>query len=445
MKASISLGIDAFLLKKMRKVFLFLLLIILLLSNKETVAQYNYVPNPSFEEYDSIPIYNNDSIIVLYYYYPSNWFLPVDCGFCYYFNSKLNYVDTIGGNISAYGVPQNPWSYTYPYEGIAQSSFCPFTLNGNEGIRNYLEVKLKSPLTEDHVYCVSFFITILDTSYISIDQIGACFTIDSLINHTPYGNPPCYLLQNPPVVSTSGYYFNIRNQWQRISGTFIAHGGEQFITVGNFKTDANTNYVWLPDVSSYGPGSVYHIDMVSVIECDSNIIQAQAGMDSIICRGDSIMLGPSDNMNGYEFYWMPGSGLSDSCIKNPIASPTQTTTYIMYQTYFSSDTTTDTVTVTVKVCDESVDDLLTGNKIRINLYPNPAKDLLNIEYTNTENTTGTLQFEIYDLMGKRLRESIVNPNQNTIVSTDALSQGIYLYKFVYKNKIVKKDKLVIIK
>jgi len=43
------------------------------------------------------------------------------------------------------------------------------------------------------------------------------------------------------------------------------------------------------------------------------------------------------------------------------------------------------------------------------------------------------------------RESIVNPNQNTIVSTDALSQGIYLYKFLYKNKIVKKDKLVIIK
>lgn len=83
--------------------------------------------------------------------------------------------------------------------------------------------------------------------------------------------------------------------------------------------------------------------------------------------------------------------------------------------------------------------------MQIVLYPNPAKDLLTIEYTNTENTTGTLQFEIYDLMGKRLRESIVNPNQNTIVSTDALSQGIYLYKFLYKNKIVKKDKLVIIK
>ncbi len=417
----------------------------MMISKYNIFAQYNYVPNPSFEEYDSIAIFTNDSIFIKYYYYPSEWFGPVSCGYWYYYNINLNHIDTTGGCISWYGVPQNPWSYTYPYEGIAQSGFCSFTLSGNEGLRDYLEIKLKSSLTDGNKYFVSFFFTLADSCYIAIDQIGAYFSNDSLINYTPFGNPPCYLLQNPQIVSPPGYYFNIRNQWQRISGTFIAHGGEQFITIGNFKTDANTNHLTLPNLGTWESSAYYHIDMVYVIECDSNIIQAQAGMDSIICRGDSIMLGPSDNMNGYEFYWMPGSGLSDSCIKNPIASPTQTTTYIMYQTYFSSDTTTDTVTVTVKVCDESVDDLLTGNKIRINLYPNPAKDLLNIEYTNTENNTGTLQFEIYDLMGKRPRESIVNPNQNTIVSTDALSQGIYLYKFVYKNKIVKKDKLVIIK
>ena len=217
------------------------------------------------------------------------------------------------------------------------------------------------------------------------------------------------------------------------------------MTIGNFKTDENTNYLWLPDVSTYGPNAYYFIDMVTVIECDSNIIQAQAGMDSIICRGDSIMLGPTDTLQGYEFFWSPGSGLSDSCIKNPMASPMQTTTYTMYQTYFSSETTTDTVTVTVKICDESVDDLLTGNKLRINLYPNPAKDLLSIEYTANENYSGNLLFEVFDLMGKKLMERVVNPGENTSVSSESLAQGVYVYKFLYNSKIVKKDKLVIIK
>ncbi|HPS27428.1 MAG TPA: T9SS type A sorting domain-containing protein, partial [Bacteroidales bacterium] len=78
-------------------------------------------------------------------------------------------------------------------------------------------------------------------------------------------------------------------------------------------------------------------------------------------------------------------------------------------------------------------------------YPNPAKDLLNIEYTNTENNTGTLQFEIYDLMGKKLIERIIKPGQNTSVSSESLAQGVYVCKFLYKNKVVKKDKLVIIK
>lgn len=81
----------------------------------------------------------------------------------------------------------------------------------------------------------------------------------------------------------------------------------------------------------------------------------------------------------------------------------------------------------------------------INVYPNPAKDLLTIEYNKTENYSEDLLFEVYDLMGKKLMESAINPNHNTIVSIAALSQGIYLYKFVYKNKIVEKDKLVIIK
>jgi len=229
--------------------------------------------------------------------------------------------------------------------------------------------------------------------------------------YDPNFNHPCYLLQNPQVVSPPGSFFNTRNQWQRISGTFIAQGGEKFMTIGNFKTDANTNYVWLPDMSTYDSNSCYHIDMVSVIVCDSNIIMAQAGKDSTICKGDSIILGPPDTLQGYEFSWSPGIGLSDSCIKNPLASPMQTTTYVLYQTYFSSDTTTDTVTITVKICDESVDEKNFEKNIIV-VYPNPFTDITTLSLFQPLLKASLV---IYDILGNGvMRMENLNGKEITI-------------------------------
>ena len=139
-------------------------------------AQVNLVPNPSFEEYDSIQT-NPDSSNAMFYYFPKFWFVPVSCGFSYYFNSKLNNIDTMGSGagISPYGVPQNPWSYTVPYKGEAQAAVAPFVLSENQDYRNYLEVELSQQLKKGHNYCVSFYVSLADSSYIAIDQIGAYF------------------------------------------------------------------------------------------------------------------------------------------------------------------------------------------------------------------------------------------------------------------------------
>ena len=398
----------------------FLFLLILFLTCQKSEAQYNYVPNPSFEEYDTLTFYAPDSTIHNYYYF-SDWFVPVSCGYSNYFNSNLNYVDTAGGmGISQYGVPQNPWSYTYPYDGNAQSAFCAFTLSLNEGLRNYLEIKLRTSLIQDHKYCVSFFITIADTCYIAIDQIGAIFTNDTLQHFNPYGDPPCYLLQSPQVVSPPGEFLNIRNQWQNIAGTFIAHGGEQFLTIGNFKTDPNTNYIWLPDVSTYAPNACYLIDMVSVIECDSIVKSAYAGKDTIICLGDSVRLGSSGSSTGYQYRWVPGTGLSDSCINNPMASPLQTTTYILYQTYFGSDTTSDTVTVIMKDCNNGVNESIYPENLQIRIYPNPANYILHIN--GCKNKTYA---EVLDLSGKILISQQIITDQLDI---STLVKGMYFIK-----------------
>ena len=202
----------------MKKLLALFILIIVLISSKNTIAQYNYVPNPSFEEYDSIPYYLSDSTIYDYLFFPTHWFIPVECEFAYYFNSKLNYVDTTGGGdgISWYGVPQNPWSYTYPYDGIAQSAVVAFnlmTIEYAQGYRDYLEVRLLKPLTSGHKYCVSFFATISDSSSLAIDQIGAYFSNDSLFFYDEQMFPHCYLLENPQIVNPAGNYLGERNKW----------------------------------------------------------------------------------------------------------------------------------------------------------------------------------------------------------------------------------------
>lgn len=51
---------------------------------------------------------------------------------------------------------------------------------------------------------------------------------------------------------------------------------------------------------------------------------ANAGMDTGICRGDSIMLNAS---GGTAYQWNPSSGLSDPSVSNPYAKPSVTTRY----------------------------------------------------------------------------------------------------------------------
>lgn len=57
----------------------------------------------------------------------------------------------------------------------------------------------------------------------------------------------------------------------------------------------------------------------------------------------------------------------------------------------------------------------------INVYPNPASDILNIQI---ENGTAT-SFEIYDMQGKLILQHIINSN-NTPLSVSSLTNGLYI-------------------
>jgi outer membrane protein OmpA-like peptidoglycan-associated protein len=62
--------------------------------------------------------------------------------------------------------------------------------------------------------------------------------------------------------------------WQCVTGTFVAEGGEQFITIGNFNTAERSGYVEPDSLTRLLPGAYYYIDdiFVECLNCSSPIV-----------------------------------------------------------------------------------------------------------------------------------------------------------------------------
>jgi hypothetical protein len=68
--------------------------------------------------------------------------------------------------------------------------------------------------------------------------------------------------------------------WTLVSGNFIANGGEQYLTIGNFLPDSLSNIIPLDSVCSqpngFGCGVYFYIDDVSVVlDDDSGLDESQ--------------------------------------------------------------------------------------------------------------------------------------------------------------------------
>lgn len=77
-------------------------------------------------------------------------------------------------------------------------------------------------------------------------------------------------------------------------------------------------------------GGCSSTDQVSVMVSGSNMTATASATPSSICQGETSQLNAravGGNVNNYSYSWTPTAGLSSPNIANPIAHPTQTTTY----------------------------------------------------------------------------------------------------------------------
>ena len=159
------------------------------------------------------------------------------------------------------GVPVNKNGYSFAKNG---DNYCGFMLYApsNEA-KEYINQQLVSPLISGKIYCLSFYVSKADRLAYSIKNIGAYFSTSQ-----PSVGGLGYINANPQVENTTSFLEDTVS-WIKIEGCFIANGGEQFVTFGNFNSNANTDTL---DSGTNNPLSsnlkfaYYYIDDITLID-----------------------------------------------------------------------------------------------------------------------------------------------------------------------------------
>jgi len=222
----------------------------------------NIIQNGDFEQFTICP--NGMDLIQL-----ATFWNRAGTGTSDYFNQCSNntYSD----------VPFNYWGFQGAHSGLGYSGICLYDeyIGTALNYREYIENELNSTLIAGATYSFEMYINLVDSCRYSTNDIGVYFS-----DTTCYGVPDYFPIDvYPQIINLNGIYPDSLS-WLKITGDYIATGGENFIVIGNFKSDSSTNlalsnsntyetiaYILVDDVSlslSTGIKSDEHLDKFNI-------------------------------------------------------------------------------------------------------------------------------------------------------------------------------------
>jgi hypothetical protein len=205
-------------------------------------GQVNLVPNSGFEIYTNCP--SNSSQIN----YATPWNTP-SLGSPDYFNSCGS---------PGFTIPTNAWGSQAAKTGNAYAGFyllIPAFANGRE----YIQIQLSDSLIGGHNYGISYYLNFADNSNTTVSNIGCYFSKTAPTNSSGY-----FLNDTPQVKNPAGNYITDKVNWIGLGGSFIAKGGEKYLTIGVFDDDQHLDTITVN--SNFGKVYYYYIDDVNVID-----------------------------------------------------------------------------------------------------------------------------------------------------------------------------------
>jgi gliding motility-associated-like protein len=278
--------------------------IVLICTCFSSTAQ-NLVPNPSFEQYNFCPNNSSDLNSV------KNWFMPVNAPFNFqYFNSCAS---SITSNCS---VPLNSSGYELAFTG---SAYISLALAGNfssiaqdRNIRNYTSIKLNSTLIVNRYYSVSLMYSCIDSVFYATKNFSVLFTNSTPQFGSPF-TPPYTILPYSPQLDNNDFLDN-KVGWKKLSWIYKANGNENYMTLGNFKNNTQSDAIISNPLASLisGKAAAIYIDDVIVepYNCATGLIK-----DTTVCNNETINIQlPANILASYT--WQDGSIGANYIINN---------------------------------------------------------------------------------------------------------------------------------
>ena len=162
-----------------------------------------------------------------------------------------------------------------------------------------------------------------------------------------------------------------------------------------------------------------------------------------INQGDSVIIGPlkKGNCSPFSYYWEPDYNITDPTEKNPLVWPDSSTSYRLILTDSIGCITEDTINIIVK--DDVKEESFTKDSISFQIFPNPAKNVLNISY-ELPFTGKSADFYIYNSLGEKIDDFQLPLGEDHIQrDVSELTPGTYFYFMVVDDAIKKKGKFLI--
>lgn len=210
----------------------------------------NLVPNGSFEEGITCPIFTGN--------------LTSECANWY---ASLIYTDGIEttpewfhecSDESLLTPPDVAFGTQVPFDGGGYAGLAAFSLI-HENVRELIAVKLSDPLTVGSAYLVEFEVS----NFYFPDYVVASNRLGFNFSTHPYFSYDSSVFPLNNSHYSESEIIPITGDWQTISQIIVADSAYQYIHIGNFYDDDNTDFSFSPNSSS-PQLSYYAIDNVSV-------------------------------------------------------------------------------------------------------------------------------------------------------------------------------------
>jgi len=367
-------------------------------------AQGNLVPNGSFENCDVIPVCGLQQI--------GEQFAPYNVDVYGWYNPNIASPDYYNFTF----IPEQ--NYLNIPDGLGFVGFATYVMheiNDPEYIngREYVSCTLIDTLQANAYYWVQFYARLVPhMSACAANNLGVHFSDTAMHADDWY-----YFDVDAQVKYFNNEIIEDTAQWTLVSGLYQAHGGEHFLTLGNFNSDAETDRgILLSNGTS--PQTYFFVDDVVVIPLDSIAggISIDAGPDQTIYIEDTAFIGQRISNLPANWFKLDGTPVTQNTA-GVYVSPLENTTYVV-EMNLNGQYSTDTVTVFVEGL--GMEEQPMGEW---SITPNPNKGSFSVQLKTA--LTEPLELSITDSQGRNVfNESFPAFSKVCTLQTN-LSAGVY--------------------